>query len=155
SVTDRAGNVVFASARPDDRGYLVNPQIVFKAELINRLGELIGRHELWQLVGARFKRTLFPGVTDTTTFAFECPSMSGKPARQAVLAGEGEHPFRVPAEFAGDELRVSAVVWYCKFSAPFLDRLFGEEAKMRSEVTEVARSEAVIRVAHREVASTQ
>lgn len=153
--TDQAGNVVFASARPDDRGYLVNPQIVFKAELINRLGQLIGRHELWQLVGARFKRTLFPGVTDTTTFAFECPSMPGKPARQAALAGEGEHPFRVPADVAGDELRVSAVVWYCKFSAPFLDRLFGEEAKMRSEVTEVARSEAVIRVARREVASTQ
>ena len=77
------------------------------------------------------------------------------PARQAALPTEREHPFRVPASVAGDELRVSAVVWYCKFSAPFLDRLFGEEAKMRSEVTEVARAEAVIRVGHHEVASTE
>jgi hypothetical protein len=154
-VTDAAGNVVFASARPDERGYLVNPQIVFKAELINRLGELIGRHELWRLVGARFKRTLFPGVTDTTTFGFECPGMPSDPARRAELPAGSEHPFRVPAAVAGDELHVSAVVWYCKFSAPFLDRLFGEDAQMRSEVTEVARADAVIRVENHEVASTE
>lgn len=155
TVTDAAGNMVFASARPDERDYLVNPQIVFKAELINRFGELIGRHELWQLVGARFKRTLFPGVTDSTTFAFECPGMPADPARQAELPTKDEHPFRVPADIAGNELHVSAVVWYCKFSAPFLDRLFGEDTKMRSEVTEVARAEAVIRIAHHEVASTE
>lgn len=144
-VTDAQGHVVFASASPDDRGYLTNPQIVFKAELINRLGELIGRHELWHLVGARFKRVLFPGMTDTTTFAFGCPGVPRDGA--APPAGRlGNHTFEVPPQAGPGELRVSAVVWYCKYSAPFLDRLFGAEAGLRSEVTDVARAQATITV---------
>ncbi len=151
TVTDRAGNIVFASARPDEKGYLVNPQIVFKAELIDRLGELIGRHELWHMVGARFKRALFPGFTDTTDFVFQCPAMPAAAVRQTALAPQEERAFVLPAEFTGQELNVTAIVWYCKYNAPFLDRLFGPEARMRSEVTEIARAEAVIPVAHQEV----
>lgn len=146
SVVDDAGNVVFASARPDDRGYLVNPKIVFKAELIDKLGELIGRHELWHLVGARFKRTLFPGFADTTDFTFECPAMPADPSKQAVLSGTAVKEFAVPDTVAGDELKVTATVMYCKYSAPFLDRLFGADKKVRSEVTAIAGAEAVIRV---------
>lgn len=146
TVTDEAGAIVFASARPDERDYLVNPQIVFKAELIDKLGELIGRHELWHLVGARFKRTLFPGFTDTTDFNFECPAMPANPAEKSRLAGTEEKSFEVPANMIGSELKVTAIVWYCKFSAPFLDRLFGADKKVRSEVTDVSRAEAIIRV---------
>jgi len=54
----------------------------------------------------------------------------------------------LPTTLSGDTLTVKAVVWYCKFSAPFLDRLFGEEAGLRSEVTDIARAEATIRIRH-------
>jgi len=155
TVTDHAGNIVYASARPDERDYLVNPQIVFKAELIDRSGALIGRHELWHMVGARFKRTLFPGVTDTTTFNLECPSLPSDPSRRARLSAEQQHAFAVPKAVEGNLLKVSAKVWYCKFSAPFLDRLFGEEARMRSEVTDVAWAEAVIPVVQHGLASAE
>ncbi|NOT01446.1 MAG: hypothetical protein HOP29_12545 [Phycisphaerales bacterium] len=146
SVTDDSGNVVFASARPDDRGYLVNPKIVFKAELIDKQADLIGRHELWHMVGARFKRTLFPGFADTTDFSFECPAMPADASKRTVVSGTDAKEFAVPAAVAGDQLRVTATVMYCKYSAPFLDRLFGTEKKVRSEVTPIARAEAVIRV---------
>ncbi len=166
TVTDEHGNIVFASARPDERGYLVNPQIVFKAELINRLGELIGRHELWTLVGARFKRALFPGFTDTTDFVFECPAMAtgGKTGSRragslvddrASLTPEQSQSFALASDFSGRELRVTAIVKYCKFSAPFLDRLFGEDAGLRSDITEISRAEAVIPVVHEDLASVQ
>ena len=56
---------MFASARPDERGYVVDPKIVFKGEAIDKQGQLIGKHELWRKVGSRFNRTLFPGFTDT------------------------------------------------------------------------------------------
>jgi len=154
TVTDAAGRVVFASSRADERGYLMNPQIVFKAELMDRLGELIGRHELWRLVGARFKRALFPGVTDTSTFTFNCPGMA-PPTAAPVLQTAQTHSFAAPPGPAGDELKVTAVVWYCKFSAPFLDRLFGEQARQRSEVTDIARAEAVIKVNYEQQASAQ
>lgn len=155
TVTDEAGRIVYASARPDERGYLVDPTVVFKAEGINAAGELIGRHELWTMVGVRYKRAMFPGFTDTAAFVFECPAMSSDPGKRAALEPRLADAFPLPADFSGDELRVSAVLWYCKFSAPFLDRLFGEDAHMRSEVTDIARAEAVIRVSHHELAATQ
>ncbi len=145
TVTDPEGKVVFASARPDDRGYLTNPKIVFKGEAIDKEGKLIGKHELWRKVGSRFNRSLFPGFTDTTVFRFECPAMPIDPSRQVDLSDD-EKTFALPETFAGDELHVSATLWYCKFSAPFLDRLFGEEAGLRSAVTDISRAEAVIRV---------
>ncbi len=146
NVTDEYGNIVFASARPDDRGYLVKPEIVFKAEPIDRYGKLIGKHELWNKVGSRFNRSLFPGFTDATAFTFECPAMPTDPERNARVDSIRETAFDVPSGFSGGELKVTATLWYCKFSAPFLDRLFGSDAKIRSEVTDIARAEAVIRV---------
>jgi hypothetical protein len=151
TVTDGAGNIVYASARPDERGYLVDPKIVFKAELIDREGTLIGEHDLWNLVGARFKRALFPGFTDTTTFRFECPGDPRDPTRQALLSPDMKQTIPIPATVEGDALTVRAILWYCKFSAPFLDRLFGEEAGLRSEVTDISRAEALIRVVHEQV----
>ncbi|MCP4591872.1 MAG: hypothetical protein GY842_14140 [bacterium] len=148
TVTDEHGAVIFASARPDERGYLVNPEVVFKAEPIDRHGQLIGKHELWRKVGARFKRTLFPGFSDTAEFVFECPATPTDPERVAKLSIPETTTVAVPEGFAGRHLRVTAVVWYCKFSAAFLDRLFGPEAGLRSEVTEIARAEAVIPVLH-------
>jgi hypothetical protein len=153
TVVDSAGKQVFASSSRDERGYLTNPQIVFKAELIDRMNQLIGKHELWRLVGARFKRTLFPGISDTTSFEFACPSTRRAQDSHAILPDQ-THEFAAPPDMPGDELRVTAIVWYCKFSAPFLDRLFGADARLRSEVTEVARSEATIHVVHDDQVAT-
>lgn len=155
TVTDAQGNIVFESARPDERGYLKDPRIVFMAELINRDGELIGKHDLWNTVGARFKRALFPGFMDTTTFTFACPSMPAEPDQKGRLKPRQEHQVAIPDSVSPGDLKVSAVVWYCKFSAPFLDRLFGEEAGLRSEVTDITRAETTIRVLPHEQASAE
>ncbi len=146
TVRDEYGAIVFASARPDAQGYLVNPRIVWKAELIDRTGDLIGKHELWEMVGARYKRVLFPGFTDATDFVFECPAKPSDPQQQFRFTTEEDTAFRLPAAVSSGELNVTATVWYCKFNAPFLDRLFGEAAAMRSEVTDIAHAEATVRV---------
>jgi len=155
TVTDEAGHIVFASARPDERGYLVDPQIVFKAELIDRFGKLIDRHDLWNLVGARFKRTLFPGFTDTTAFKFECPAMPTDTRDRSRLAPSQSRTFALDGGFSGRDLTVTASLKYCKFSAPFLDSLFGKEEHLRSTVTEISRAEAVIRVVYDELATAE
>lgn len=145
TVRDDKGDIVFASARPDERGYLVDANIVFKGEAIDKYGNLIGKHELWRKVGSRFNRSLFPGFADTTDFVFECPALPSDPNRRVVLEDE-EQSFRLPDDVDTSELRVSAILWYCKFSAPFLDRLFGEDAGLRSELTDISQAEAVIRI---------
>ena len=147
-VTDESGQVIFASGRTDERGYLVEPEIVFKGEPIDRHGQLVGKHELWNKVGSRFKRSLFPGFSDTVDFTFECPAMPSDSRRKAILEPNGEETFTVPHEFASGRLKVTAVLRYRKFSAPFLDRLFGPQAGLRSEITDMSRAEAEIRVTH-------
>ena len=66
-----------------------------------------------------------------------------------------EKSFRLPADVNTSELRVSAILWYCKFSAPFLDRLFGEQAGLRSELTDISRADAVIRVIQNTAGETE
>ncbi len=147
SVTDEHERLVYASAQPDERDYLVDPKIVFKAEPIDKSGNLIGKHELWNKVGTRYKRSMFPGFADTSEFVFACPAMPSSPEFRPDLKDE-EREFSVPHEYMGTELRVTARLWYCKFSPQFLDRLFGADANMRSEVTEMSSAESVIRVDH-------
>jgi hypothetical protein len=146
TVTDDNGNIVYESARPDERGYLVNPQIVFKSEPIDRKGDLVGRHELWRKIGSRYNRSLFPGFTDTTSFIFECPGMPTDPERRASIDTDQKRSFSLPAGQQEGQLQVAATLWYTKFSAPFLDRLFGPDSGYRSEATDIARAEAVITV---------
>lgn len=147
-VTDTAGNVIFRSGSPNARGYLENPQIVFKKELIDRRGEPVDRHNLWDAVGASYTRSLFPGFTDTTQFEFACPGMAEATILDPTAAtlGAGEVTAPVPRELEGSELRVEATLWYSKFKARFMDRLFGEAEKMRAPFTAIARKCATIPV---------
>ena len=55
TVTDAAGSRVFESGIIDAKGYLHEGAFIFKAEGIDRQGNLIDKHNLWEMVGARFK----------------------------------------------------------------------------------------------------
>jgi len=143
TVTDEAGKVVFQSGTLDGREYLINPQIVFKKELIDRKGKLVDRHNLWDAVGLRFGRSLFPGFTDTTRFLFLCPAMTSNPEKPR-FQGDGERfQLRAPRE---GTLTARAVLWYSKFKAPFMDAIFGEERRMRALATAITEAECRIQV---------
>jgi hypothetical protein len=72
-VTDAKGREVFTSGRVDPKGFIAEGSFMFKAEGVDRAGNLIDRHNLWEMVGARFRRSLFPGVTDAAEFRFPVP----------------------------------------------------------------------------------
>lgn len=141
TVSDEAGNIVFRSGTLDERDYLENPQIVFKKELIDRDGEPVDRHNLWDAVASKYGRSLFPGFTDTTQFSFQCPAMASEDA-----SPEEAHSIVLPEEMAGQTLTVRATLWYSKFKAPFMDKVFGEEAKMRAPATAITEASAVIHI---------
>ncbi|MFQ5694677.1 MAG: multiheme c-type cytochrome [Terriglobia bacterium] len=75
---DEAGRVVFHSGLLDDNLYVEPGSFVFKAEGIDKYGQLIDRHNLWDMVGARYKRSIFPGYTDTVEYQFTVPRNAGK-----------------------------------------------------------------------------
>ncbi|MCP4759815.1 MAG: hypothetical protein GY894_07440 [Planctomycetes bacterium] len=148
SVVDEQGELLYHSGGVDETtDQIVNSQVLFKADGFDRKGELIDRHNLWDLVGASYKRSLYPGVTDTFEAELVCPSM----ARGRLDIDPREAPgvrvdqFAVSAADPGT-LRVKAVLWYRKANPEFLDRVYGTEDDVRSPVTAISETEVVIRV---------
>lgn len=72
-VRDEAGRVVFESGTVDERGFIKPGSFLFKAEPVDQYGNLIDRHNLWEMVGVRNRRSLFPGFADTAEVTFTSP----------------------------------------------------------------------------------
>jgi hypothetical protein len=141
-VTDPEGRVVHASGRRDERHFIEPGTFMFKAEPVDQYGNLIDRHNLWEMVGVRYRRSLFPGFSDSAEYSFPCPGDAGKgsPALQS-------RDFRFPAPGSpGAELTVTARLLYRKVDQYLLNFMFGEKAGLTMPVTEMARAQARIRV---------
>ncbi len=123
-VRDAAGNVVFQSGMLTEDDFLDPDTTIFKAEAIDQYGNLIDRHNLWEMVGARFKRTLFPGYSDVADYSFTLPESA-----------------------AGDagELVVEAKLRYRKVDQYLVDFLFPDQG-LTAAITDVSEASARIRV---------
>jgi hypothetical protein len=158
-VIDQLGNVVYHSGALDENGNMQTPELVYKADGFDREGELIDRHNLWDLVGASYKRSLFPGATDAAEIRFECPSMA-RPRLVDSAAATGERAkdlvIALPEAGSGSELTVTAVLWYRKANPEFLDRVYGVDKPVRAPLTEMSRASSTIRVKENaEMSSTE
>lgn len=146
TVTDQHGAIVFQSGQRDTAHFINPGAFMFKAEPVDQYGNLIDRHNLWEMVGVRYRRALFPGFADQAEFTFTCPSsFSGAP-----IVTDGSDPFQpttsiqVPHQVS--ELRVTARLLYRKADQFLLNFLFGAESGLTAPVTVMSESEKVIRV---------
>ncbi len=153
-VSDSGGNTIHHVGGLDEKGSVQQPPVMFKADGFDRKGELIDRHNLWDMVGASYKRVLYPGVTDTVAVRFQCPSM----ARGRLATGDQEpgrrsegFAFQAPAKVEGEQLRIAATLWYRKANPEFLDRIYGADKGLRSPLTDISHATASIRIAKEQV----
>ncbi len=72
-VTDKAGAVIFHSGEVLPDGHLEPGTFVFKGIGVNSDGQEIVRHDLWNYVGAKGKRTIFAGYSDMYEYKFAVP----------------------------------------------------------------------------------
>ncbi|HUG41706.1 MAG TPA: multiheme c-type cytochrome [Longimicrobiales bacterium] len=122
TVRDETGTVVYRSGHLDAANFIQPGSFIFKAEPVDQYGNLIDRHNLWEMVGVRYRRTVFPGFSDRAEFSFRSPPASAR------------------------ELHVAVQLLYRKFDQFLLNFLFGEDTGLTSRVTVVAEDEATIRV---------
>lgn len=149
-VRDGGGRVVFESGTVDEEGFIKPGSFLFKAEPVDQYGNLIDRHNLWEMVGVRQRRALFPGFSDQAKFSFACPSLPGEPARSA-LPERKAYAFRAAA--AGDTLHVAARLRYRKVDQFLLNFLrsvgyFPEfkGQKLTSPISDMHEQVAMVRV---------
>ncbi len=146
-VADAGGREIFSSGTRDERHFIAPGSVLFKAEPVDQYGNLIDRHNLWEMVGVRYRRSLFPGYSDTVEYLVDCPSTVAR-GEVADLAREGRavDDFLVPAGAPGERYRVLAKLMYRKVDQYLINFLLGEDSGLTAPVIEMNRVEAGIRV---------
>ena len=102
--------------------FIAPGSFILKAEPVDENGNLIDRHNLWEMVGVRYRRSLFPGFSDQQKFAFTCPASNVT------------------------ELHVSAKLMYRKADQYLINFLFGKESGITAPVTVLSEDRRTIRV---------
>jgi len=131
-VKDAEGKVVFSRGTVDEKGFIEPGTFMFKAEPVDKYGNLIDRHNLWEMVGVRYRRSLFPGFSDTAEMSFFCPQTA--PARPRQFPQDVTYPVQAPRSGL---LTVEARLRYRKIDQYLVNFLFGKEAGLTSPVTTI------------------
>ena len=146
-VYDPAGEEIFTSGVVDDSNFIAPGSFLFKAEPVDQYGNLIDRHNLWEMVGVRYRRAIFPGYSDTVEYVVDCPTAIAPGEPPARIEGEEELrdlEFEVPA--ATGEYRVVARLLYRKVDQYLINFMLGEDSGITAPVVEMNRVEATFGV---------
>jgi hypothetical protein len=73
TVTDDMGRPVFSAGTLDANQRLQGKTVEYRSFLLDRQGQVLYNHALWDAVGARDKRTILPGASDSAEFRFRVP----------------------------------------------------------------------------------
>ncbi|MBL7047767.1 MAG: cytochrome b/b6 domain-containing protein [Candidatus Marinimicrobia bacterium] len=142
-VKDQNGNEVFSSGLVDDRNFIQPGSFIFKAESVDQYGNLIDRHNLWEMVGVRYRRVLFPGFSDKAEFAFSCPGNVSSDGEQSDT--KDEFQFQV-SDNQITELHISAKLLYRKIDQFLLNFLLGEESGVTAPISVISEDQKIIEV---------
>jgi Cytochrome c554 and c-prime len=145
-VTDGAGDEIFSSGRRDEKNFIEPGTFLFKAEPVDQYGNLIDRHNLWEMVGVRYRRALFPGYSDSVEYLVSCPaSLGATGSARPVGSTDGVEQVDVPREGART-LHVTAILRYRKVDQFLVNFLLGEDSGVTAPVVEMTRATATIEV---------
>jgi hypothetical protein len=142
--TDDQGKLVFSSGALNPKGFISPGAFMFKAEPVDQYGNLIDRHNLWEMVGVRYRRSLFPGFSDTAEYDFFCPQMA--PVRARRFPQETSYHIEAPRD-GTRILKVQAHLYYRKMDQFLLNFMFGEKKCLTAPVTEMASQSRTIEIA--------
>jgi len=157
-VTDDTGAVLMTSGKLNEDNFIEPGAFMLKAEPVDRYGNLIDRHNLWEMVGVRYRRALFPGFSDVASYSVSCDDPVGvavdAPAAVDVRAADSFcKDVSLPSPRVG-QLHVKASLDYRKIDQYLLNFVFGEDTQLTSPVIRMATDEKIIRVRPRAAAAS-
>ncbi len=155
-VYDQAGNTIFSSGTRDEKHFIEPGSFLFKAEPVDQYGNLIDRHNLWEMVGVRYRRALFPGYSDTVEYMIDCPTTVATsekvPGREP--GGVQTEDYELKVDDTVGEYTVEAKLMYRKVDQFLINFLLGEDSGLTAPVIELTRAEASVKVAPAEQQAT-
>lgn len=145
-VTDENGSPIYKTGTVDKKGFIQPGSFIFKAEPVDQYGNLVDRHNLWEMVGVRHRRALFPGFSDVADFRFLCPDVyRSQNPHQGAAAHEERLQVTVPKNIQG-KLNVTVKLCYRKVDQFLLNFMFGENSGLTSPVTEMTTVQRTISI---------
>jgi uncharacterized membrane protein len=112
TVKDCYGNVVYSSGILDKHHFIPPGSVIYRAQPVDQFGADADRHNLWNLVGIKFSRSLYPGFSDQLKYNFVY-----KPGTKGHSS-------------ANDTLYVNTELCYRKFNQFVLNRFFSDNGKV-------------------------
>jgi hypothetical protein len=153
-VTNDAGQEIFSSGTRNEKNFLTPGTFLFKAEPVDQNGNLVDRHNLWEMVGVRFRRAIFPGYSDTVQYSIPCAADRSSDQASMPRSTSSTNQVEVAAPSNAGKYTITAILQYRKIDQFLLNYLFGGEAnKLTAPVTEIARATATVTVVQKHVAS--
>src|SRR5579884_406853 len=139
---DQSGRLLYASGRLDPRHFIEKGSFLFRAKPVDQYGNLIERHNLWEMVGVRYKRSLFPGYSDQATFSFACPAgMFAVPPQSPSQ----KFTLKVPRGVRG-QVHIEARLCYRKIGQFMINFALGEKSGLTAPVSELSTAVATVQV---------
>lgn len=103
---DRTGRLVYHSGELTPQDHIEAGSFVLKGIGVNAAGETIVRHDLWNEVGAKGKRVVFPGYTDMYRYQFIVPgNVEGPLTITARLRYRKANQYMMDWAFPGQHLQ--------------------------------------------------
>ena len=150
TVTDNHGNLLMQLGNENKVSPSLDAPVIYKADWYDRQGLPIEQHNLWEVVGASYKRALASGGRDIVDVPFRCPVIARpRVSESASEDGPGERKSDVVFSIENEaisELRVTARLLFRKANPQFLARIYDVEHAIEAPIVELNRATHVIRV---------
>ena len=146
-VYDDKGRVIHESGTRDERNFIKEGSFLFKAEPVDQYGNLIDRHNLWEMVGVRFRRALFPGYSDTVEYVIDCTGAVGV-GEESDLARSGRDVRELEVELdTPGHYEIVAKLMYRKADQFLINYMLGDDSGLTAPVVEMTSTRATVAVA--------
>ena len=151
TVEDNLGNTLMELGADRSIDPSIDAPVVYKADWYDKQGLPVERHNLWDVVGASYKRVIRSGGSDVVDVPFRCPGIARpRLSESASEAGPGERKSDVVFSIRNPEfteLRVTARLMFRKANPEFLARVYDFEPVTQAPVVEIVSATHTIEVA--------
>ena len=150
TVDDNLGNRLMDLGTEKSVAPSIDAPVVYKADWYDRQGLPVERHNLWDVVGASYRRTIRSGDADIVDVPFRCPGIARPRLSQSASEdGPGERSSDVVFSIRNPELtelRITARLLFRKANPEFIAKVYDLEPLAEAPVIELVRATHTIRV---------